>query len=95
MTDQLKPCPFCGGSNVGYEGVVRSLKGVVFCEDCGAFGPHPAYDALTPTPEWNTRAEPEISGFQLGLSIVKICLTLALFVAVAAILALDIWAFLQ
>lgn len=77
MTDidtvELKPCPFCGGENVSSEGIVESAKGQIHCSDCGAFGPHPFYDAIEPTPSWNTRtiaalppAVPEDDAFKAG-----------------------------
>ncbi len=46
---ELKPCPFCGSGEVSSEGTVDNI---MFCGNCGAFGPHPAYDEAT----WNTRA---------------------------------------
>ena len=55
MSAELKPCPFCGGTNVDSKGMVFSNMGVLFCHGCGCFGPHPAYDTLNPTPTWNTR----------------------------------------
>lgn len=45
MAAELKPCPFCGGSNIAF----HQDYGVE-CDDCGAT----ARDALI----WNRRAEP-------------------------------------
>ncbi|MGT9852037.1 Lar family restriction alleviation protein (plasmid) [Vibrio parahaemolyticus] len=33
----LKPCPFCGSSNVGYE--FAGSQGTIDCHSCGAIGP--------------------------------------------------------
>ena len=41
----LKPCPFCGGSNVAE----RYDDGYVSCADCHAYGPEGGEKA------WNTR----------------------------------------
>jgi hypothetical protein len=55
MTDELKPCPFCGGRNIRDTG--RSLMGVAdtpdtYCVDCKAMGPdHGGMQG------WNTRAD--------------------------------------
>lgn len=61
QTPELKPCPFCGGEEVTSEGRVESSRGQEFCFCCGASGPHPAYDELTPQPTWNTRVALKVS----------------------------------
>lgn len=48
MTDELKPCPFCGG-----EGQI-SPDGEVYCKDCGCC---PDWDENDPIENWNTRHE--------------------------------------
>ncbi|MCV6826040.1 MULTISPECIES: Lar family restriction alleviation protein [Halocynthiibacter] len=57
MSEALKPCPFCGSTNASPEGIVQSSKGQMFCNNCGAYGPHPAYDDSGA--DWNTRADAE------------------------------------
>lgn len=47
MTEELKPCPFCGG-----DVLTRDVSGI-FCETCKAQGPM-NYDA--PGTAWNTRS---------------------------------------
>ena len=51
MTDapKLKPCPFCGNSDVKKS----SVTGGIFCEECGCDGPwSPFFEG-----DWNTRAD--------------------------------------
>lgn len=51
MSDELKPCPFCGEDETTYFGLSH-LTGQIFCESCGCEGPwSPAFDG-----DWNTRA---------------------------------------
>lgn len=45
-TQELKPCPFCGGSNLG-----TGMECCVICYDCSSEGP---WDAPY---TWNTRAD--------------------------------------
>ena len=44
MSEELKPCPFCGGSNITEESSIS----VVFCADCGG-------EKDTDMGSWNTR----------------------------------------
>ena len=44
MSEELKPCPFCGGSNITEEASIS----VVFCADCGG-------EKDTDMGSWNTR----------------------------------------
>ena len=41
MTNELKPCPFCGCKEIGFDDHLH------FCEDCGCM----------PTGDWNTREQ--------------------------------------
>jgi hypothetical protein len=50
MSEQLKPCPFCGSERVEYHG--RDV-GVV-CNGCGSTGPHDMESEA-----WNDRAAPK------------------------------------
>lgn len=51
MGSELKPCPFCGGSNV-YE-----ARDYVICNDCGAQGPDEQSGAIgDPAERWSMRA---------------------------------------
>ena len=65
MSDDLKPCPFCGGKaehSIGKTGDGKPWH-YVECVDCGATGPTPSYaDHNIAVIEcraeaWNTRAE--------------------------------------
>lgn len=53
MTDriELKPCPFCGGTNLEVHGKpgILNAHDDIGCNDC---------DAFTPEPTWNRRAKP-------------------------------------
>ena len=56
MTEELKPCPFCGNNDVHQS----SVTGGIFCEDCGCNGPwSPAFEG-----NWNTRALPAVTAPQ-------------------------------
>lgn len=65
MSEELKPCPFCGGRNAE---VQREFNAVserdyfyVRCLNCGGQGPDG--DGTTrgvSSEQWNTRAEPEV-----------------------------------
>lgn len=48
MTDELKPCPFCGGNVISHGGDDKWVG--AWCEDCAAMGPN-HYGRY----EWNTR----------------------------------------
>jgi len=48
MTDELKPCPFCGGENLEEDAIGR-----VACSGCGATAPYGYHTTET----WNTRAD--------------------------------------
>lgn len=60
MTDELKPCPFCGGENVetSYKDTFNGdFRRGVYCADCCG-GIYPYYDTKTEAIDaWNTRAE--------------------------------------
>jgi Lar family restriction alleviation protein len=51
MSDDLKPCPFCGAVPLP----VNTNGSYVFCGECGADGPVHLTEAIA---AWNTRAKP-------------------------------------
>ena len=60
MAVELKPCPFCGGTNLASP----PGQAVIVCGDCDATGPmgtaHPTNDTLTHAAgasKWNQRAD--------------------------------------
>lgn len=55
MSDELKPCPFCGSSNIGthHSGPPEDRFSYRQCKDCTAMGPDDC-EGLN----WNTRAAP-------------------------------------
>lgn len=54
-SEQLKPCPFCGGTNLEWAGQEGGC--VYLICDCGADGPGDCYEADAII-RWNTRKEP-------------------------------------
>lgn len=61
MSDDLKPCPFCGGEP---EGNLPPMRRIVQCKGCGA--------SVVGKKEWNTRTDmaekdAEIERLRLGL----------------------------
>lgn len=60
---EKKDCPFCGSSRVDSEG--STARGQVHCRNCGASGPHPAYDDSGAN--WNTRSESALSALVVAL----------------------------
>lgn len=60
MTEKLKPCPFCGGTDIEVESSDYGGP-YVFCNDCGALGPptrwtdETADDHARARALWNTR----------------------------------------
>ena len=57
MTDNLKPCPFCGGNNVGVFNWEVTFQGDYFkayCEDCD-FELKPQMTEEEAIKAWNTR----------------------------------------
>lgn len=64
MSDELKPCPFCGANDAvetDMEGMRRTVY-FVSCNKCGAAGPSRVYpdhsQPLTEADLWNLRATP-------------------------------------
>lgn len=53
--DKLKPCPFCGSSDVNSGGDDKVVG--VWCNNCGATGPN-VYLTINGDFDWNTRATP-------------------------------------
>ena len=57
MTEQLKPCPFCGGINV----IHSDYR--MYCHACGAEGPDAdSADESAAIAAWNRRAQPAQDG---------------------------------
>lgn len=60
MSARFKPCPFCGGTDLGTRRVQESpiVDGMaVFCKGCSAVVVTRAHDEQSAAREWNTRAE--------------------------------------
>ena len=53
MREKLKPCPFCGSTNLRYE---QYGDVCIVCNDCGSFGAMGADDDDA-AEKWNCRAE--------------------------------------
>lgn len=69
MSEQLLPCPFCGGSNIsdgevcsstgtGALAVLRTFVWQSKCMDCGALG-REGVSNQSSMEQWNTRASPQ------------------------------------
>lgn len=61
MTEQkLKPCPFCGNTDIGINRKPYSMLHYSFCDECGTTGPLGLgeKDAIK---KWNTRVEEKSS----------------------------------
>lgn len=62
MSEELKPCPFCGDDEAYFEGEYpapdTSEWGAVHCADCCAIGPYAPTQAEA-IADWNRRAQPE------------------------------------
>ena len=74
MSEELKPCPFCGSSGITLmEEVAESSEWSVCCWDCDVTGPQ-FEDAPDAIAHWNTRPEsvlvatgkPEVGEFDKG-----------------------------
>lgn len=57
MTEELKPCPFCGGPARFADAVAK----YIVCQQCGTFGATGESDNDAAV-KWNTRAESEVYG---------------------------------
>ena len=57
MSDDLKPCPFCGGVATLSEPDVFSGEREVSCDACGGAGPVSYSDNLEAITAWNHRAD--------------------------------------
>jgi len=54
MSEELKPCPFCGSENTEFD----FEKWVVVCNQCLAKGPYTHYEPREEAAQlWNSRAE--------------------------------------
>ena len=58
MQDELKACPFCGGSNIAT--VQTDERCYMTCDDCVAEGPLANNEAEAIT-AWTTRADPALA----------------------------------
>lgn len=54
MSEELKPCPFCGGTKIG----IREESGMIwaYCKECGAMGEWD-YSENRAKANWNRRIE--------------------------------------
>jgi Lar family restriction alleviation protein len=60
MNEKLKPCPFCGGTNVHIEDEKTEPFSYICCYDClASFWQQEACDAEDNIDAWNRRAEGE------------------------------------
>jgi Lar family restriction alleviation protein len=59
MSDDLKPCPFCGSTLVSEE-TNRDHWPVVMCDDCGATGPCINLGRNAANASWNARSLTEV-----------------------------------
>lgn len=61
MEQELKPCPFCGGNNLGFSEIFDETE-VVHCHSCNAEGPfwggNDSQSKQEATDKWNTRVTP-------------------------------------
>jgi Lar family restriction alleviation protein len=55
MTEELKPCPFCGSTRVSLS--VSKFSSVVACNECQSEGPN-IHDESEAVGKWNRRAAP-------------------------------------
>lgn len=53
--NDLLPCPFCGGADVGFGRTGQKWQ-TVSCNECGAEGPCTEIDRDLIIQKWNTRA---------------------------------------
>lgn len=60
MSDELKPCPFCGSDCVGLEVAPREHWPAVRCDDCGTLGPSIHTDHKAAMALWNVRSLTEV-----------------------------------
>jgi len=70
MSEELKPCPFCGGeAETGFED--WHTGGHVKCTKCGAIGPVWSNDTQEAVDAWNARS-PDRASFDGGWDMRKI-----------------------
>ena len=70
MTEELKPCPFCGGEariDVDIDDRHENLDVMVYCEECGCQTPDGYESIEEAVSTWNTRVD-KCSGCGLALS---------------------------
>jgi Lar family restriction alleviation protein len=58
MTEELKPCPSCGGESVRHDRVSR----LTICNKCGAEGPTCLHNG-TAVEQWNERLPPKYKDY--------------------------------
>lgn len=54
MSEELKPCPFCGGTRIFISEDPLTLHEYAYCDECKASGPE-MEDEYTATKAWNRR----------------------------------------
>jgi Lar family restriction alleviation protein len=62
MTEELKPCPFCGGTDV--EAIDQQGVAWVLCKSCSVDGPFGS-TAEEATAVWNHRPSPALIGLPI------------------------------
>lgn len=55
MSEEPSPCPFCNGMSYPVGPSLGRSHWNVFCDDCGAYGPH-GHDDEQAIRQWNIRA---------------------------------------
>lgn len=58
MSEELKPCPFCGGTKIGIRDENDEADGMIwaYCKECGAMGEWD-YTLQKAAEHWNRRAD--------------------------------------
>jgi Lar family restriction alleviation protein len=82
MTHELKPCPFCGSTNL----ITENARDFIACGDCATEGPWVCGQGSTESIEaWNRRAAPSVpSGEPAGIEDEPDALTIAYMMGAAS-----------